>query len=210
MLYSRVCVFIFRRRRRRWDHIFLEGNIFCWWSCCVLTMFAVRSLVRLRSVYECDKALLCAFLCLRIESRRKNFPKHNNRSAMCVCGWVVFVSLHGGNCPLCWWKSPFAFFFWTIGKFNFHFSATQHSISKYFKYEYKNTTTRKVDLKIFRDQNIASFALKQTRLMTPSKGEVLATFKHFHGHFSTTIQYIQEINTLLTVFLAQSSFNITN
>lgn len=178
---TRVCVFIFRRRRRRWDHIFLEGNIFCWWSCCVLFNVRFSFGCALLCVYEIR---LCAFMFARIETREEKIFRSIIIGRGCVCGWVVFVSLRGEMCALCWWKIAICFFLWTIGKFNFQFSTTRHSTIARYLIEFKIATALKSVLNIFRDHNIAIFVLKPTRLMTPRHGKLFATLNHFHVNLS--------------------------
>lgn len=99
-LASRVCTAqIFCCRRRRWDHIFLKGNIFLSVilpACTFFTMFASRFGFAHAAFCVCDKAfvLLCSRTRRREEKIFRSIIIGDGRS---VCGWVVFVSLRGGN-----------------------------------------------------------------------------------------------------------------
>lgn len=116
MLYSRrvprvVCVDGFLDTRR-WDHIFLEGNetFFCWVILMsFFTKFAFRARFALVFVYAIR--LLC-FLFTFLMFEKKKFSE---AYSTCVC-------VHWWKCVQCVGeKSPFAFFFWNVGKLNFHF-----------------------------------------------------------------------------------------
>lgn len=76
----RVCVNFFLPSKKRWDHIFSEGNVFCLVILCSYSTFGFRSLSRV-----CDKAL-CFFYVRESESRREKIFRSIITDSECV--WV--------------------------------------------------------------------------------------------------------------------------
>jgi hypothetical protein len=73
--FSRVCVYTFFVDDG--EIIFSQKEMFCWWSCSVLTTILLYVWFRVCAIRLC-------FLCLRLEARRKLFRSIITR----VCVWV--------------------------------------------------------------------------------------------------------------------------
>lgn len=172
-----------------------------------------------------DKALLCFFFYVRVsrevgEPRREKIFRSIIIAARCalVCVGEWFSCRYArGNVAIVLVKNRHLLFLALratldhFGKINFQFSDTHPRAFSRFSEPIGVARTLRVVLNIFRDHNTAHFRVKTNPPDDAQAGENFSQhFQHFHGKISCQSINNMAMCTLLTVFAAQSSFNITN